>query len=242
MIGHNLLTIYKPAVSQDTVPESLHEGVRLLWKSYLYASDARATPWDFAVEIDRLYECGLTACDLRWLVAKGFVNHARETSQHGDSHRQFSLAEGYSFDESTSLILTSSGLSFCESLLSAPTSLIHDSITDLDTASKPNEKPSTEPSPKPKWHPERRELSLGENLVKRFRVPARNQELILSAFEEENWPERIYDPLPSCKDITPRTRLHDAINRLNGCQSHPLIRFHGNGTGDGIVWSLRSSN
>jgi hypothetical protein len=82
----------------------------------------------------------------------------------------------------------------------------------------------------------RRELCLNGEVVKRFRVPAQNQELILGAFEEERWPEHIDDPLPVSGDIDPRTRLHDAINRLNGCQTNRLLRFLGNGTGTGVCW------
>jgi hypothetical protein len=82
-------------------------------------------------------------------------------------------------------------------------------------------------------------LSLEGAVVKWFRVPAPNQELILSAFEEVGWPEQIDDPLPVTADIDPRTRLHDAIRRLNGCQANRLLRFHGNGNGDGVSWESR---
>ena len=75
-------------------------------------------------------------------------------------------------------------------------------------------------------------------IVKRFRVPARNQETILSVFEEEGWAEHIHDPLPVTHEIDAPTRLHDAINRLNRCQINPLLRFHGDGKGTGVFWEL----
>ncbi len=77
---------------------------------------------------------------------------------------------------------------------------------------------------------------LGDMVVKHFRVPAQIQQLILSAFEEEAWPEHIDDPLPGHGDIDPRARLHDAIHRLNGHQTHRLLRFKGNGNGTGVCW------
>jgi hypothetical protein len=95
---------------------------------------------------------------------------------------------------------------------------------------------------KPHWDPARRELSLGDRIVKQFQVPASNQELILSAFQEEGWPEHIDDPLTGNHGIDPRTRLNDAIYRLNRSQRKPLIRFHTNGNGDGVRWSLCDSN
>jgi len=82
-------------------------------------------------------------------------------------------------------------------------------------------------------------LCLGGLIVKRFRVPAQIQQMILSAFEEEAWAESIDDPLPGRVDIDARTRLHDAIQRLNGRQTHRLLRFRGNGNGTGISWEPR---
>ena len=49
---------------------------------------------------------------------------------------------------------------------------------------------------RPKWNSNVGVLSFGVRIVKRFPRAARNQEIILSAFEEEGWPPRIDDPLP----------------------------------------------
>jgi len=81
-------------------------------------------------------------------------------------------------------------------------------------------------------------LKVGSQLVKQFRVPASNQEAILSAFEEEGWPEQIDDPLSPCHDIPAKSRLHSAIASLNRNQKNSLVHFSGNGTGDGIFWKL----
>jgi hypothetical protein len=75
-------------------------------------------------------------------------------------------------------------------------------------------------------------------VVKQFKSPAMNQETILTAFEEENWPPRIDDPLPPEPDLDPKRRLHATINSLNGRQKNPLIRFVGDGTGEGVRWEL----
>ena len=52
-------------------------------------------------------------------------------------------------------------------------------------------------------------------LVKRFKVPAPNQEMILAAFEEESWPVRIDDPLPVHPCLAAKRRLHETITSLN---------------------------
>lgn len=88
----------------------------------------------------------------------------------------------------------------------------------------------------PAWNRELRELRAGRLLVKRFHVPARNQELILDSFEEEGWPACIDDPLPPLPDQDSKQRLHDTIDRLNRNQVNRRIRFRGNGNGCGIRW------
>tara|TARA_R110002073_G_scaffold27840_4_gene89106 strand:+ start:2301 stop:3068 length:768 start_codon:yes stop_codon:yes gene_type:complete len=223
-------------------------GYKLLLQAYRYAMNVGADLWDFALEIDLIYSTGLTINDLRWLVAKQFVIHAVETSVCGDPHRQFEIREGYNFDHSTCVVLTSRGATFVERMLSRdrasgsvqPTAyfgasfdeslMVHDSPT-FDLRSK-----SVSVTTKPCWDAAARELRLASTIVKRFRVPARNQETILCVFEEEGWPECIDDPLPINSSIDPQTRLHDAINRLNRHQANPLLSFHGNGKGTGIAW------
>lgn len=94
----------------------------------------------------------------------------------------------------------------------------------------------------PNWEPHERRLVYRGQVVKRFRMPAVNQETILSAFEEESWPSRIDDPLPQLDDIDPKRRLHDTIKCLNRNQHHEMIRFRGDGTGEGITWELTEAS
>jgi hypothetical protein len=88
----------------------------------------------------------------------------------------------------------------------------------------------------PRWDELRRELLVDGQIVKRFRVPAPNQAAVLAAFEEESWPSRIFDPLPPQGDVSPKRRLHETIKALNGCRLARVIRFGGDGTGQGVLW------
>ncbi len=72
--------------------------------------------------------------------------------------------------------------------------------------------------------------------MKRYRVPARNQALILAAFQEEGWPLYIDDPLPPAGEQDPKHRLQATVKSLNRNQQTPLLRFHGNGNGQQIFW------
>jgi hypothetical protein len=95
------------------------------------------------------------------------------------------------------------------------------------------------PKPKPRWYPDLHELHFNGTLVRRYKNPARNQELILAAFEEEGWPKRIDDPLPPIGDLDPRQRLRNTIVTLNRHQLAPLVHFRMDGTGCGVQWENR---
>jgi hypothetical protein len=95
---------------------------------------------------------------------------------------------------------------------------------------------------RPRWNGQLRELRCGELLVKEFRRPAPNQELVLTAFEEEGWPTQIDDPLPGTAGVDPRQRLHDTIIRLNRNQRNHLVHFRGDGSGKGVRWEWVTSN
>lgn len=88
----------------------------------------------------------------------------------------------------------------------------------------------------PCWDGQLRVLRLGERVVKRFRQPSPNQEAVLSAFQQEDWPPRIDDPLPFSIDQDAKRRLNRTIERLNKHQRSSLIRFYGDGTGRAVCW------
>ena len=67
-------------------------------------------PWEFAVEMDCLLAAGLSTSDLRWLVKKGFVEHAYEITRRGDTARRFKSGCNVSFEGRTCFLLTKSGL------------------------------------------------------------------------------------------------------------------------------------
>lgn len=94
-------------------------GLTMLLQAYTYAQDARADLWDFALEIDVLYQTGITISDLRWLVTKGYAQHGRETSVYGDAHRSFQPSDGLNFSETTCFVLTPSGADFAGKALRA---------------------------------------------------------------------------------------------------------------------------
>jgi hypothetical protein len=197
--------------------------LQLLYDALEYAHQLGRSCWEFAEEIESLRQHGLANGDLRWLVCKGFVEHGREITETNEVGRKFRLDRGLCFSDETCFVLTDHGASQVSRWLHAPVNSSNDDPNGSLT---------------PVWDSELQELRVGRVIVKRFKVPARNQETILAAFQEENWPVFIDDPLPPHSEIDPKRRLHDTINSLNRNQKNDLIRFRGNGSGEGIRWEL----
>lgn len=216
-------------------------GLVQLLEAYQYACDAGCDPWDFAVEIDELQTAGLVKSDFRWLICKDLLEHAREIAPAGENKRRFRTGHRLRFRRNSCFVLTIEGVEFVTSMLddgnwdgsrqpSWPCARERGSGESEALASRPVL------ASVPVWDRDRQELRLGDVVVKQLKVPAVNQERVLAAFEEEGWPIRIDDPLPPVYDQDPKIRLHDTIVSLNRNQKHPLIRFYGDGTGQGVRW------
>ena len=200
-----------------------------------YASDAGRGEWDFAVEIQVLRAAGLAAGDLRWLVCKSYVEHAREITLPGEDGRAFHPTGNLTFAKRTCFVLTAAGLSAVRGQSTAASASCRISSVSRVDGSHGHDKRLV-----PHWDPKLHELRLNGQLVKRFKLPAQNQEIILAAFEEEGWPARIDDPLPPRHTQNPKRRLQDTIKSLNRNQKNRLVRIMGDGTGQGIRWGLTS--
>ena len=165
-----------PEESNDLpISGGIRAALALLQHALDCAKDAQAPPWDFALEIGQLYAAGLTITDLRWMVVKEFVEHADETSVHGNEHRSFTPGRGLNFVPTTCVLLTIKGAA----LAARENAASPDEIPGANGKSRP------EASLKPQWDAARRELSLGGRMVKQFHVPARNQELICQRFRKK---------------------------------------------------------
>ncbi len=196
------------------------------------AREFRLSAEDFALEIADLRACGITYHDLRWLICAGYVSHLQEAAPRVGLRRLLSLSGSLSFSARSCFVLTEAGEQFAQRVargLSRPLPP-REPVFAADRRSSPAETPQ--------WNAERHELLVRSRVVKRFKTPALNQEMILTVFEEEGWPARIDDPLPPQTDLDPRRRLHDAIKCLNRHQVNRLIRFRGDGTGEGVAWEL----
>jgi len=218
----------------EKVLASCWPGLVILLEAFESAKELHYEVWEFAVEIQNLRRAGLSGNDLRWLLCKGYVEHAIENTQPKAAQRTFQSLGNLMLGETSCFVLTRAGVTLVCGGNSA-VSAGHDT-PNLFRVSSGRE---TVLVPKvPRWDAACRELSWGQMVVKRFRLPASNQELVLAAFEEDGWPRHIDDPLSHPLDCDPHQRLHDTIKRLNRHQVNPLIRFRANGSGNGIFWEL----
>ena len=231
------------ACRSDNVDELCQIALWKLFRAYHYAADAGVDDWQFAVEIDELRELGLSNSEFRWLLAHRYAEHAEEITLPNHDRRRFRPPGNHTFRTRSCFVLTEAGLAL---VAERPAKTLcdriagHDPQTKLSAADNTSSAEQLNPQPQtPIYDVRQKELRIGPRVVKRFRWPAPNQEILLTVFEEEAWPLRIDDPLPQMPEQDPRRRLHDTIKCLNRNQTNRLIRFRGDGSGQGVTWELR---
>jgi hypothetical protein len=199
-------------------------GLGLLLEAHRCALRLGCEVWEFAVEIEVLRAAGLTNSQLRCLLRCGCAQHRLEQGRsRAGQGRLFRQLDNLRLPDGTCVVLTQKGVTLAREL----------------QAERETRDAGEEPPDHPTWDRGRRELRLGRIVVKRFRQPAANQELVLEAFEEERWPPRIDDPLPLVAEQDPKKRLHRTISNLNRSQENAVIHFTGGGDGESVGWGLR---
>ncbi|MEX0613259.1 MAG: hypothetical protein WD229_14160 [Pirellulales bacterium] len=198
----------------------------ILQQALDYATDIGREPCEFAVSMQDLWHPGVTTADVRWLVEQGYAS-ARDTHQSPKGSRIERPMDRLPYTAGTWFILSAKGAKFFRqvagptispSLLTAPSLMPHH-----DRLAGPEDQPH--------WDAMLRQLSLGPILVKRFRVPAPCQELILVAFQAADWACWIKNPLP------PDTYLRGTIHRLNLGHVHAALHFEADGRALGVYWT-----
>jgi hypothetical protein len=211
------------------LPPRLGAALDQLARAQWYAASAGLDPWQFAVEMSVLVDMGLTPSDLRWLVTGGYAQHAYEITDSAQSARTFSLGQNLMFNHKTCFTISPAGMALVVAWRGKDFRSGKEVVQRVDFG-------HSNGHGVPHWNVALRTLFLDGQEVKRFRVPALNQEKILAAFEEEGWPEFIDDPLPPTDEICPKRRLRDTIKCLNAHQAMRMLQFHGDGTGERVRW------
>src|SRR4051812_41694955 len=80
---------------------AMHTALSLLLEAHNYAEELRKDVWEFAVELPPLLEAGTTRNALRWLISKGYVEHAVEKTRPHAQARAFCRMANLSFASKT---------------------------------------------------------------------------------------------------------------------------------------------
>jgi hypothetical protein len=104
------MTGHQDRQHQDIRKEKFRLSFDTLLQSNDYAEETQSDVWDFAIPIQQFYQQGLNDSDLRWLVRKGWVNHAREVTIEGDQGRQFRSTGDLTFCSESCFILLQEGV------------------------------------------------------------------------------------------------------------------------------------
>jgi hypothetical protein len=223
------LSIRIPRNFNGTLSDQLARAIAELTKAAEYAERTSTDRWDFAVEIQQLRELGLCNNDLRYLIKLHYVEHAAEVRNASSKSRRFRREADLSITSKSCFVLSQSK---CDAVSDEGSVTVSAPIV-----AKTHVTPGIHDSSQlPFWDVARRVLEFHDKIVKHFKWQAANQEIILSAFQEEGWPARIDDPLHPLPMLAEKRRLSDSIRSLNRNQLHSLIHFRGDGSGQGIVW------
>jgi hypothetical protein len=95
---------------EDFVAAGIHAALLLLLEAYEYAQELQRNHWDFAVALHTLRLAGLTESQLRWLVCRGYVEHAAEIAP-AEKGRRFRRTGQLTFTDKTCVVLTELGAS-----------------------------------------------------------------------------------------------------------------------------------
>jgi hypothetical protein len=215
----------RPAVEISALTPDRQFALAYLQEAFLTASELGKAPAAFACQLEALANMGVTETTLRWLVTQGFAQHLVETTKRQQAHRSFREAANLRLSPRSCFLLTKGGAGLADTMAGSGRFRL-DPPHYGETGRLPH------------YDPKRRTLFLDGQIVKQFRVPAANQELILLSLEEENWPAHLHDPLPPRPNQNAKQRLHDTIKRLNQNHSYQAIHFQGDGTGRGVRWRL----
>ena len=208
--------------------------LKILNEANEYSKDLSISPWNFAIPFSDTKKFHVNKNDLRWMIAKGWIKSDDPETDKLTNDPAIDFPRKVS--DTSQFILGELKPATIKFLL--PLSVPALPLSPEATAARKPQ--NTDNFDTPKWNTERRELYFHGEMVKRFRWPAPNQETILEVFSEEGWPLKIEDPLPQESGLNPKRRLGDTIKCLNRNQRASLIRFRGDGTGEGVIWERNS--
>jgi hypothetical protein len=186
----------------------------LLEGAYHCAHTLERPPWDFALANNEIHKTGVTDGQLELLLAAHVLERRTNLlpavpNGHAPCEPDVHLQEDTAW-----LVLSPAGAQLVAQTRQSGGKLV------------------------PRWDPFHCELWLGGRLVKQFHRAARNQEYVLTSFQEEGWPERLEIALPDCKLAQLAYRLRETVKSLNHGQTPHGVGFHACADGKSVRWQF----
>jgi hypothetical protein len=166
------------------------------------------------------------------MLYQGHVEHLQPCAKPRDRQAVLQPVDSLLLVEASSFAMTASGEGFADCFLAYVFSNEEDDFEAAWQALKLGRLV-------PRYDQDNRVLTWGQNVLKCYRQPSANQELLLRTAEELDWPEWFDDPLPKARVPSPKVRLHDTIKALNQNQKTHILHFKGDGTGTRVGWEFR---
>src|SRR5215470_6321160 len=99
-------TCFPAAALGEELAPGVRSGLTILAEARACAQDLQRDAWDFAVEAHCLRGAGLSDSGLRWLLCKGYAEHAVETTRARAPRRTFRRGAGLLFGDRSCFVLT----------------------------------------------------------------------------------------------------------------------------------------
>jgi hypothetical protein len=131
----------------------VRSGLVLLLAADEHAREFDRLPWEFAVELGDLLDVGLTATDVRRLLCDGHAEQRLEVTKRGTTRRHFRPVANLSLAANSCFVLTERGAALARLCRSQ--------------AGGPQNSTGHDPTSTPHWDKGRKELQLGDRIVRR---------------------------------------------------------------------------
>jgi hypothetical protein len=208
----------------------LQVALRQLLGALDHADNLSRPVWEFAVGRDCLRELGLTDNDLRWLICKGYVEHAIEQTGLKSRKRVFRRIPNLALHDRSCFVLTQAGVAFARRV-----SRLTRRDPDGKAVSDSRRDEPDHTRALPHWDKHSHTLYWHGKVVKHYKGDAANQEAVLNAFQKGKWASCVLVALPADAGVSAKERLHNTIKNLNR-SVRPHVRFRQEGSGSRVRW------
>jgi hypothetical protein len=191
----------------------------------------RLPVYEGAMALARLRELDIPDAILTWMMYQAHIDHLLPTCRESGRQGKPQPVASLQFGQASAFVLTDAGADFANGFLADVL------VPEEDSFDRAWEGLLLRPL-LPSYDREGRVFCWGRHVIKWFRQPSFNQEVVLRAGEAQGWPSWFDVSLVRRKGRNLKVCLHDTLKDLNRRQAFPLIHFKGDGSGTRVGWDF----